>query len=124
MSPDDTELIRQLVEGLGALALVVLLIFVALYFLPTIIAFTEGHEHKGAIFFYNIFLGWTVVGWIVLAIWAIQKAPQTIKVIGLPKFLPIPADPGLLPEKIEPPPLKPPPLKMDSSSSKLETGTR
>ena len=42
---------------------------VALYFLPSII----GHNKRnfGAIFVLNLFLGWTVIGWIVALIWAL-----------------------------------------------------
>ncbi len=41
----------------------------ALGFLPTIIAFQRGHESRISILLLNLFLGWTVVGWIVALIW-------------------------------------------------------
>lgn len=46
-------------------------IFLALYFLPTIIAFFRNKRNKGAIFALNFFLGITVIGWIISLIWAL-----------------------------------------------------
>jgi uncharacterized membrane protein YqaE (UPF0057 family) len=40
------------------------------YFFPTIVAFIRGHQDKFAILVLNIFLGWTVIGWIKALIWA------------------------------------------------------
>lgn len=38
------------------------------YFVPTLVAF--GRKNAGAIFFLNLFFGWTILGWIVCFIWA------------------------------------------------------
>jgi hypothetical protein len=53
-----------------ALALLVLVAFLACYFLPTLIAAIRGKLGTGGVFFVNLFLGWTVVGWFVSFIWA------------------------------------------------------
>lgn len=42
----------------------------ALYFAPCLVAYSRGHKNLGAITTLNILLGWTVLGWIVAAIWA------------------------------------------------------
>jgi hypothetical protein len=46
-----------------------------LYFLPTFIAYRK--KHFVAITLVNVFLGWTIVGWIFALIWAVvDRAPQ------------------------------------------------
>lgn len=54
-----------------------LLLGVALYLLPTIIACIRKHPSKRSIFFINLFFGWSVIGWILVAIWCRSsvKAP-------------------------------------------------
>jgi len=48
---------------------VAFLFFLALiYFLPAILG--RNKRHAGTIFLLNVFLGWTVVGWIVALVWA------------------------------------------------------
>ena len=47
-----------------------LIVVTLLYFLPTVIALSRGHLSALAIFLLNLFLGWTVVGWIVALIWS------------------------------------------------------
>lgn len=50
--------------------LVVLLISLAAYFLPWIIAGTRHHHQLGAIALTNVLLGWTVLGWVAALIWS------------------------------------------------------
>jgi len=46
-------------------------IMVSVYFLPVIIGGLRNKAHGGfAILLINLFLGWTVVGWVVALIWA------------------------------------------------------
>lgn len=49
---------------------IVLIILTVLYFLPAGIAGTRQHRSAGAITLLNLFLGWTVLGWLVALIWA------------------------------------------------------
>jgi hypothetical protein len=42
-----------------------LLLFVACYFLPTIVAALRKHPSVGAVAVINFFFGWTVIGWIL-----------------------------------------------------------
>lgn len=48
----------------------------ALHFLPAIIAGVRHARHFGWILVINIFLSWTVVGWIIALIWSICDTPR------------------------------------------------
>ena len=54
--------------GVAMGGLVIGLIFVCCYFLPTIIG--RNKPQAGGIFIVNMFFGWTLVGWIAAFIWA------------------------------------------------------
>ena len=41
-----------------------------MYFLPSIIALARSKHDILAIFLLNLFLGWSVIGWIVALVWA------------------------------------------------------
>lgn len=45
----------------------------ALYFLPSIIALARSKRDLLAIFLLNLFLGWSVIGWIVALVWAAKN---------------------------------------------------
>ena len=47
-----------------------LIVAVLLYFLPTVVALSRGHLSALAIFFLDLFLGWTLIGWIAVFLWA------------------------------------------------------
>ena len=49
----------------GGAAAIGLLALVSLYFTPTIVAVVRGVEHQGSVIVINVFLGWTLVGWVV-----------------------------------------------------------
>jgi hypothetical protein len=46
---------------------------ILLYFLPAIIG-RDKHDAAG-IFLLNLFLGWTVIGWVIALIWACMASP-------------------------------------------------
>ena len=50
--------------------LIVILIVLAIYFLPAIIAMKRDKSNKNAILLLNLFLGWTFIGWVVALAWA------------------------------------------------------
>lgn len=52
----------------GAVTLVIVVLL--LYFLPAIIASARRHNQRVAIFWLNLFLGWTFLGWIAAFVWA------------------------------------------------------
>lgn len=47
------------------------------YFLPFAIAFYKKRINTGAIFALNLFLDWSLVGWVIALVWAL-KAEHTI----------------------------------------------
>jgi hypothetical protein len=57
------------------LRMLTLLTLLALFFLPTIIAASRGHN-AFAIFLLNFFFGWTVIGWFWALIWAVTDKPR------------------------------------------------
>lgn len=61
---------------IGGIALIVVIVLV--YFVPTVVAFTRGVSNSGSVFVLNLFLGWTLVGWVVaLAMAARSTEPRT-----------------------------------------------
>lgn len=62
--------------GLAVLALPVL----AIYLIPAIIGFIRKKDNKMAILLLNLFLGWSLIGWVIALVWAVSKdkQPQTI----------------------------------------------
>ncbi|MFI7006826.1 superinfection immunity protein [Streptomyces sp. NPDC050145] len=44
----------------------IMVVVVALfYFIPTLVAFGRGVRNAGSVLVINLFLGWTLVGWVV-----------------------------------------------------------
>ena len=64
-------------------AMLFLLLLGFMYFLPTIIG--RNKSDAGAIFLVNLFLGWTVAGWIVAFIWACAADLRPVPV----RFVPV-----------------------------------
>jgi len=50
---------------------------IAVYFFPALVAFHGGKRNRGAILVLNLFLGWTLLGWVGSLIWA-MVAPREI----------------------------------------------
>jgi ABC-type sugar transport system permease subunit len=60
----------DLMRLLFAVLLTLLSLF---YFLPFAIAFNKKRANSGAIFALNLFLGWSLVGWVVALVWAMKE---------------------------------------------------
>jgi ABC-type sugar transport system permease subunit len=43
------------------------------YFLPFAIALNRRRANTGAIFALNLFLGWSLIGWVVALVWALKE---------------------------------------------------
>jgi hypothetical protein len=56
--------------GRGLLGLVVVVILLAVYFFPAVIAYRRNHQGMLAIVLLNLLLGWTGVGWLGALAWA------------------------------------------------------
>lgn len=50
----------------------------ALYLLPTIEAWLRKHSNLGSITLVNIFLGWSLIGWVVALVWAFKKPEPVV----------------------------------------------
>lgn len=55
-----------------------LMFLAVLYFLPAIIAGARQTHNATAILLLNLFLGWTIVGWMVILLMAITSAPYYV----------------------------------------------
>ncbi|MGH6803055.1 MAG: superinfection immunity protein [Methyloceanibacter sp.] len=58
----------------------VVIVALALYFLPAIVAGLRGHHNSGAIFALNLLLGWTALGWIIALVWSFTAVQAPVKV--------------------------------------------
>jgi len=59
---------------MGIFLIVLLAVFLlALYFLPTIVASNRSHPNQMPIFVINLFLGWTLLGWVISLAWSCAR---------------------------------------------------
>jgi hypothetical protein len=49
---------------------IMLMLVLIIYMLPTLIAFGREHPRRGEIAVINIVIGWTLIGWIIVFLWA------------------------------------------------------
>lgn len=45
------------------------------YFIPTAIARAHSHSNLAGVFSVNLFLGWTLLGWVAALVWALYRSP-------------------------------------------------
>lgn len=67
-------------DGLSPAWVIYLTVFCAVYLLPAIIAGGRGHHNAASISIINVFLGWSLIGWVV----ALAMAASAIKPQELP----------------------------------------
>jgi len=60
--------------------LIILLIIVAVYFIPSMIAYSRNKKDRFAILALNIFLGWTIAGWIGAFIWSLWEEKKKTRI--------------------------------------------
>lgn len=60
----------------------VIAIILVLYIIPSIIAAARYHRQLGAIVVINLFLGWTLLGWVIALAWAFSATPHRTDVTG------------------------------------------
>jgi len=58
--------------SLAEIGLLIILIF-GLYLLPSLISFLRWNKNWMAIFLFNLLLGWTGIGWIVVLVWSVVR---------------------------------------------------
>lgn len=64
---------NQDIDGYAMLLVAALMLL--LYFIPTINASRRHHNNTAAILMLNLFLGWTVLGWLIAFIWSWTNPP-------------------------------------------------
>lgn len=47
-----------------------LIILLLIYFIPWIVAMSRGSKRTAGVFVVNLFLGWTLLGWVLALAWA------------------------------------------------------
>ena len=68
----DTQVPGQSAEG----SWIIVVLALCLYFLPTLVAGINKKRNGGAILILNLFLGWTLLGWVLALVWAACKDPS------------------------------------------------
>jgi hypothetical protein len=61
----------SVLEALGILLMII--VYSAVLFIPTYVAFYRRHEHRLAIGIVNFLLGWTGIGWAGTMVWALTE---------------------------------------------------
>ena len=60
--------------SLGLAGILLLVVGIAAYFIPTIIAFKKERDNRVSILALNLLLGWSLIGWVVSLVWALKEA--------------------------------------------------
>lgn len=58
--------------------LVLLLIFLPIYFLPSVLAAARKHRHTAAVVALNLLLGWTGIGWVGALVWSLMDQKRGV----------------------------------------------
>ncbi len=62
---------------MGSTTSILMLMAIALiYMLPTIIAFGREHRRRQNVVLVNVILGWTLIGWVAVFLWASLAATE------------------------------------------------
>lgn len=56
-----------------ARSVIALVAIVTVYFLPSWVAFFRDNRNTAALFVFNLFFGWTGIGWALSLVWAFAK---------------------------------------------------
>jgi Superinfection immunity protein len=66
----------------SGLSVWLLVVGVLVYFFPTLIAMVRLRENTMAICALNLFLGWSLVGWVLALVWAISTTAPATRIKG------------------------------------------
>ena len=55
---------------------------VGAYFLPALVAGSRKHPQALGIFLLDFLLGWTLVGWVIALVWAVQRPAAAAAPVG------------------------------------------
>ncbi len=67
---------------IAGLTIIIGLALITLYFLPSLIAKIKHRRQGLAIVLLNLFLGWTLIGWVAALVWAVmvdQPSPHRFR---------------------------------------------
>jgi hypothetical protein len=67
-------------EGSDVGALILIAVLLGIYFFPAIVAFGRNHRQVVGIIVVDLFLGWTLVGWVIALVWALSEAAAPVVV--------------------------------------------
>jgi hypothetical protein len=75
----DTPPTPGFILGSMVIGLLFIVIVIAMYVLPTVVAMLRKHRQLPAIALVNILFGWSVIGWVAAMIWSLTTPqPQTV----------------------------------------------
>jgi cytochrome c oxidase assembly factor CtaG len=60
----------------STVTVIILMVVLIIYMLPTLIAYSREHPWRHELAIINIFLGWTLIGWVVVFLWAALGAVE------------------------------------------------
>jgi uncharacterized membrane protein YqaE (UPF0057 family) len=65
----------------------ILVMLLGIYLVPTIVALARGHSSTAAVIIINVFLGWTLVGWVLALAWAAAHfTPKPLPILDLGQY--------------------------------------
>jgi Superinfection immunity protein len=67
-----------MLKALGTGPMIVVAVVLGVYFLPSIIANHRKVPNQGSVFVINLFLGWSLIGWVVALAMAARTAPSRV----------------------------------------------
>ena len=76
-----SSLLLNSMPTMGELVVLLFLIGIPLYFLPSYLAYKRKKRSKLSILLVNLFFGWTTIGWIIALIWAVSSDNQPQNII-------------------------------------------
>ena len=59
------------------MSLTIVIIALAIYLAPTLVAFARRHQNRHALGKFNLFGGWTIFGWFTALVWALYAEPSS-----------------------------------------------
>ena len=60
-------------------------LLVALYLIPTRIAYVRKHRNRQAIAAVNVLFGWTILGWGLALVWAMTADVESPALVSMPR---------------------------------------
>lgn len=73
------------VAWVSSRTIIAIVLICSIYLTPTGIAMIRGRQNSLAIFALNLFLGWSIIGWVVALVWALKSDKGMTVVIEQPK---------------------------------------